>query len=67
LRIAVAGPVVALAAFGAAITKETSYPFVVVFGVLALVLARRRTGRPIRPQLLWERAASRRRSSRRRS
>jgi hypothetical protein len=47
------GPVVALAAFGAAVTKETSYPFVVAFGVLALVLARRRTGRPIRPQLLW--------------
>lgn len=49
----VRGPVMALAAFGAAITKETSYPFVIAFGVLALVLARRRTGRPIRPQLVW--------------
>jgi len=47
------GPLVALAAFGAAITKETSYPFVIAFGVLALVLARRRTGRPIRSQLIW--------------
>src|SRR5439155_604708 len=31
-------PLVALAAFGAAVTKETSYPFVVAFGVLGLVL-----------------------------
>jgi hypothetical protein len=46
-------PLVALAAFGAAVTKETSYPFVVAFGVLGLVLARRRTGRPIRAHLIW--------------
>jgi hypothetical protein len=47
------GPVIALAAIGACWTKETSYPFVVALGVLALVLARRRTGKPIRAQLLW--------------
>lgn len=45
-------PLVALAAFGACITKETSYPFVVALGILGLVLARRRTGRPIRPQVI---------------
>jgi hypothetical protein len=49
----VPGPLIALAAFGAAVTKETSYPFVIAFGVLALLLARRRSGRPIRPQLVW--------------
>jgi hypothetical protein len=47
------GPVLALAAFGAAVTKETSYPFVIAFGLLGLVLARRRTGRPIQSQVLW--------------
>ena len=45
-------PLVALAAFGACITKETSYPFVVTLGILGLVLARRRTGRPIRAQVI---------------
>jgi hypothetical protein len=43
---------VALAAFGACVTKETSYPFVAALGILGLVLARSRTGRPIRPQLI---------------
>jgi hypothetical protein len=43
---------VALAAFGACLTKETSYPFVIALGVLGLVLARRRTGRPIRPHII---------------
>jgi hypothetical protein len=46
-------PVVALAAFAACLTKETAYPFVAVLGVLGLVLARRRTGLAIRPQLVW--------------
>jgi hypothetical protein len=44
--------VVALAAAGATLTKETSYPFVVALGMLGLVLARRRTGRPIRGQII---------------
>jgi hypothetical protein len=43
---------VGLAAFGACITKETSYPFVIVLGLLGLVLARRRSGRPIRGQVI---------------
>jgi hypothetical protein len=43
---------VGVAAACACITKETSYPFVAAVGVLGLVLARRRTGRPIRPQLI---------------
>lgn len=43
---------VGLAAFGACITKETSYPFVIALGLLGLVLARRRTGRPIRGQVI---------------
>ena len=43
---------VGLAAFGACLTKETSYPFVIALGLLGLVLARRRTGRPIRPQVI---------------
>ena len=47
------GPVVALAAIGACWTKETSYPFVAVIGALGLVLAQRRTGKPIRAHLLW--------------
>jgi hypothetical protein len=44
--------VVGLAALGACLTKETSYPFVVVLGVLGLWLARRRTGKPIRWHLV---------------
>ena len=47
------GPVIALAAIGACWTKETSYPFVALLGVLGLMLAQRRTGRPIRADLLW--------------
>ena len=47
------GPVIALAVVGACWTKETSYPFVAALGVLGLVLASRRTGRPLRPGLLW--------------
>jgi hypothetical protein len=43
---------IGLAAFGASITKETSYPFVIALGLLGLVLARRRTGRPIRAHVL---------------
>jgi hypothetical protein len=46
-------PVVALAALGACWTKETSYPFVVALGLLGLVLARRRTGLPVRSHVLW--------------
>jgi hypothetical protein len=38
---------VGLAAFGASVTKETGYPFVVALGLIALALARRRTGAPI--------------------
>src|SRR5262245_24006696 len=44
---------VALAGVGAAWTKETSYPFVIALGLLALLLARRRTGKSIRPHLIW--------------
>jgi hypothetical protein len=47
------GPVIALAVVGACWTKETSYPFVIAIGVLGLLLAKRRTGRPIRGSLLW--------------
>jgi hypothetical protein len=43
---------IGLAAFAATLTKETSYPFVAAVGVLGLVLARRRTGRPIRRELV---------------
>jgi hypothetical protein len=46
-------PVVALAAFAACLTKETSYPFVVALGLVGLVLARRRTGRTIRGHAAW--------------
>jgi hypothetical protein len=46
-------PVVALAALAACLTKETSYPFVVALGLLGLVLARRRTGKPIRRHVAW--------------
>ena len=44
--------VVAAAAVGACWTKETAYPFIAALGVVGLVLARRRTGRPIRGQLI---------------
>jgi hypothetical protein len=44
--------VVAAAAFGASLTKETSYPFVVALGVLSLLLARRRLGRSIRSHVV---------------
>jgi hypothetical protein len=47
------GPIVALAVIGACWTKETSYPFVALLGVLGLVLARRRTGEPLLGRLLW--------------
>jgi hypothetical protein len=46
-------PIVALAALAASLTKETSYPFVAALGVLGLFLASRRTGLPIRRQLVW--------------
>jgi hypothetical protein len=44
---------VGLAALGACLTKETSYPFVAALGLLGLVLARRRTGKPILHHALW--------------
>ncbi len=44
---------VAIAALAACLTKETSYPFVAVLGVLGLMLARDRTGLPIRRHLVW--------------
>jgi hypothetical protein len=44
---------VALAALGACLTKETAYPFVAALGLLGLVLARRRTGLPIRRHVWW--------------
>jgi hypothetical protein len=43
---------VALATVGAAWTKETVYPFLLVLGVLGLLAARRRTGKSIRPHLV---------------
>jgi hypothetical protein len=43
---------VAVAAFGASLTKETSYPFVITLGVVALLAARRVTGRSIRAHLV---------------
>lgn len=43
---------VGLAAFGAGLTKETGYPFVVALGLVALLLARRRTGEPIRRHVI---------------
>jgi hypothetical protein len=44
---------VGLAALGACLTKETSYPFVAALGLLGLVLARRRTGEPILRHAIW--------------
>jgi len=44
---------VGLAVIGACWTKETSYPFVAALGLTALVLARRRTGRPIRAHVIF--------------
>jgi hypothetical protein len=44
---------IALAVVGACWTKETSYPFVAALGVLGLLLASRRTGRPMGSGLLW--------------
>jgi hypothetical protein len=44
---------VALASIGAVWTKETSYPFLLALGIVGLVLARRRTGKSIRPHALW--------------
>jgi hypothetical protein len=46
-------PVVGLAALGACLTKETSYPFVAALGLLGLVLLRRRDGKPILRPALW--------------
>jgi hypothetical protein len=43
---------VGLAALGAVWTKETSYPFVAVLGVIGLVLAARRTGIRVRTHLI---------------
>ena len=40
------------AAFGAGLTKETSYPFVIALGLVALLLARRRSSNSVRPQVL---------------
>jgi hypothetical protein len=49
-----APPVILMvAALGAALTKETAYPFVAAVGLLSLLLARRRTGRPIRRHVIW--------------
>lgn len=44
---------VGLAAVGAAWTKETSYPFIAALGLVALMLAARRSGIRIRPHLIW--------------
>jgi hypothetical protein len=46
-------PLIGLAALAASLTKETSYPFLAALGVLGLLLAQRRTGRPIRRELAW--------------
>ena len=43
---------VGLAAFAASLTKETSYPFVVALGLVSLLLARGRTGTPIRRHVI---------------
>jgi hypothetical protein len=44
---------VGLAALGACVTKETSYPFVAALGLLGLWLAQKRTGRPILRHAVW--------------
>ena len=44
---------IASAAFAAALTKETGYPYVAALGFLGLWLARRRTGAPLLPHLAW--------------
>jgi hypothetical protein len=44
---------IAGAAFAACLTKETSYPVVVALGLLGLVLAKRRTARPITEHAIW--------------
>jgi hypothetical protein len=44
---------VGLAAFGAGLTKETGYPFVVALGLVALLLARRLTGESIRRHVVF--------------
>jgi hypothetical protein len=46
-------PLIMLAALCASLTKETAYPFIFVVGLLGLVLARGRTGTPIRRHLVW--------------
>ena len=46
-------PIVGLAALAASLTKETAYPFVALLGLLGLVLARQRTGQPIRTHVVW--------------
>lgn len=43
---------VGAAAFGACLTKETGYPFVVALGVVALLVARRRGSPSIRPHVV---------------
>jgi len=49
----VSPPLLAAAALGACLTKETAYPFVAVLGVTGLLLARRRSGASIRRHLAW--------------
>jgi hypothetical protein len=44
---------VALAVCAAALTKETSYPFVAALAVLGLLAARSRTGTSVRRHLVW--------------
>jgi hypothetical protein len=44
--------VLGLAAFGAGLTKETGYPFVLALGIISLLLARKRTGGSIRLHVL---------------
>jgi hypothetical protein len=49
----VSPPILALTAFAACLTKETAYPLVVALGLLALVLARQRTAKPITRHAIW--------------
>jgi len=46
-------PLIMLSALCASLTKETAYPFILAVGLVGLVLARRRTGMPIRRHLAW--------------